>query len=379
MKIKIIIAVLLSVGLCIASSVLSVKAEEDANGHNNRVESAREYAEGEIYKFLSSLDPNSEFYYANGSDLTLADPYIIYMAGQDTQDEAYSFPVYDKKTGKVIYVADVFSAVQKDGFMCNFGMAYSELFDRLDYINHPENVIVYRIGYSVFYEKRDQVFDDYGNTITVNVDMSEKEKAFVQLSFEEKKEAVNNRLTQMAPAKPVTLSEEEAMQAKMRGYLTLYNPRFQYNYGMCWACAVATTYNYLYTASITGFDVCNAMGIGYNAGGSIIDEKDALNLYGVVYNNMRYFSTYYNPMSYSNIVTNIDYERPLIMNGSSNSGNHAVTIYGYNGSSGASYNIMYFDSAYPNILSAKRMCTWTDGCFYSNGVTMYYLSWLSSL
>lgn len=258
MKIKIIIAVLLSVGLCIASSVLSVKAEEDANGHNNRVESAREYAEGEIYKFLSSLDPNSEFYYANGSDLTLADPYIIYMAGQDTQDEAYSFPVYDKKTGKVIYVADVFSAAQKDGFMCSFGMAYSELFDRLDYINHPENVIVYRIGYSVFYEKRDQVFDDNGNTITVNVDMSEKEKAFVQLSFEEKKEAVNNRLTQMAPAKPVTLSEEEAMQAKMRGYLTLYNPRFQYNYGMCWACAVATTYNYLYTASITGFDVCNA-------------------------------------------------------------------------------------------------------------------------
>jgi hypothetical protein len=237
---------------------------------NDSMTEREQEAKTEAYKQLSifedTLTPDSDFYYANFDNLEISDPFIIYIANQDTQDEVYYFPVYDKDTNKTIYVINVFSVDQRSDFLCEFSLAYNDALDQLGYIDNSTGVIAYRIGYSVYFETNNEIYNDSGIIATIDTNCTEKERIFASQSFDKKKEIISQRLNNLSVFVTPELTDDEMFNAKMNGYLTLYNPQYQYGYGMCWACAVATTCNYINNSSITGFNVCDAMGIGYKAG-----------------------------------------------------------------------------------------------------------------
>ncbi len=353
---------------------ISSKAET-ITSEDERILKATQTAKDSLNGFGLKSDINSDFYYANYDRLDVVSPFIIFMVDRDDQDEIYEFPVYDKETKEIVFIAEVFSVDGEVDYLCEFSSGFTTILNNLKYIEHPKDIYVYKIGMNVYFEYNNTVYNEQFEI----VDASKQKNKFFSISEEEKRQAIMQRTNEMMPAKFEVVEEDEAKDAIMHGILTLYNPRLQYGYGMCWACAVATVYNYLYTASITGFDVCNAMNIGYNTGGTITNEKDALNHYGVVYNVMRYANTTNSNlyMKYSMVTNNINSSYPVILNGYSNYGNHAVTIYGYTGTEYSSNNISIFDSSYSTVSSGKRTFTWSNGYFVSNGTTFYKLSTLS--
>ena len=114
----------------------------------------------------------------------------------------------------------------------------------------------------------------------------------------------------------------------------------QGNYGICWACTVGTIVNYKTNYNVTGFQVADAMGIDYNRGATAAEMKQALAKYGLSY------SVRNNKLSFSEVKTSINNDRPFgILLFTSNAG-HAITGYGYeyyegNTSSNASTNLVY--------------------------------------
>lgn len=114
----------------------------------------------------------------------------------------------------------------------------------------------------------------------------------------------------------------------------------QGNYGICWACTVGTIVNYKTNYNVTGFQVADAMGIDYNRGGTADEMRQALAKYGLSYKVRN------NKLSFSEVKTSINNDRPFgILLFTSNAG-HAITGYGYeyyegNTSSNASTNLVY--------------------------------------
>jgi hypothetical protein len=114
----------------------------------------------------------------------------------------------------------------------------------------------------------------------------------------------------------------------------------QGNYGICWACTVGTIVNYKTNYNVTGFQVADAMGIDYNRGGTADEMRQALAKYGLSYRVRG------NKLSFSEVKSSIDADRPFgILLFTSNAG-HAITGYGYeyyegNTSASASTNLVY--------------------------------------
>ena len=234
--------------ICIMISSVTVYAGE--NGEINmrdggRLGEAHVVAEYKLSE-MKKNKPKTEYYYANVDDLRLADPFIIYIANQNSQDEIYEFPVYDIQTGKIIYIIDVFSVEDRDGFMCELSLGYVDELNDLDYLIHPDDVLIYRIGRTVCFEYDGNVYAYDKKVDWTDWVMSDEEIGFVQGTKETRKKLIHNRIEKgMLPASFPELSVNDTENALMNGNLTLYNPRLQYGYAMCWACAVATVYNYL--------------------------------------------------------------------------------------------------------------------------------------
>lgn len=130
------------------------------------------------------------------------------------------------------------------------------------------------------------------------------------------------------PAKYAPSFSVESSTAKVA---LLHNQQGQGNYGLCWAASVATVANYVYGTSHTAMNVADAMGKGYNDGGTTSEMQTALNYYAITYS---YIVN--SQLSYSVIQTNIQNQRPPIVYALSNAGTddeaaHAVTLYGYGG------------------------------------------------
>ena len=96
-----------------------------------REQEAKEEAYKQLYIFKETLSPDNDFYYSDFDNLEISDPFIIYIANQDTQDEVYYFPVYDNETHKIIYVINVFSVDQRSDFICEFSLAYNDVLNQL--------------------------------------------------------------------------------------------------------------------------------------------------------------------------------------------------------------------------------------------------------
>lgn len=164
-----------------------------------------------------------------------------------------------------------------------------------------------------------------------------------------------DRIDELVICEPCQWSDEmEMAEMKMYGTLELYEPQGQYSFGICWASTVATVYNYLSTSVISGVQVCNRMGISLNEGGTIYDEQDALALY------------------------NIDLEKPIIANGFTvYEVGHAVTIYGYTGTSSTTGYVQYWNSALNSGLGGEAVFKYNSRAFSSG--TGYTYKWKTTL
>lgn len=121
-------------------------------------------------------------------------------------------------------------------------------------------------------------------------------------------------------------------------------------YGMCWAATVASIVRFEGKSStLTAQQVCNRMGIGYNAGGTLENARAAL----ASYLSSPYVPTIVNStLSYSNIMTVIDNVDPAYMSCKNGDSGHAVALVGYNFTS-SKKEIRIMDPAYECI----KICT----------------------
>lgn len=100
---------------------------------------------------------------------------------------------------------------------------------------------------------------------------------------------------------------------------------------------------------MTAQQVCNRMGIGYNAGGTLENARAAL----ASYLSSPYVPTIVNStLSYSNIMTVIDNVDPAYMSCKNGDSGHAVALVGYNFTS-SKKEIRIMDPAYECI----KICT----------------------
>ncbi|SFQ03236.1 hypothetical protein SAMN02910358_00453 [Lachnospiraceae bacterium XBB1006] len=114
----------------------------------------------------------------------------------------------------------------------------------------------------------------------------------------------------------------------------------QGNYGLCWACTVGTITNFMTGRNLTGKNVADMMGIGYDDGATIDQIRTALGCYGLS------FSVYNNKLPFSQIKNNVNADKPFGICLSTYNAGHAITGYGYsyntaNTSSNASTNLVY--------------------------------------
>ncbi len=311
--------------------------------------------------------------------LTIEKPFIVYHPDEASQDDVMYFPISDN--GKILFLVEVISV---DGrYICNM---LDHLVDALNEINYANTeTIVYLWDGCIYLETDETCLDTsviYGlsdnASSAVLLCEASTENSFLQACFSEKKEQILERSNSLRGISETDLISDDVLTARMLGTLTLSSPQGQYGYGMCWASCVATVHNYLLSSVITGFEVCTRMSIGYNAGGSIYDEQDALALYGITYSYVRSSA-----LTWSQLTTNINSSKPIIANGLSSAGTgHAVVIYGYSGSSTTTGNVIIWN---PNLCSSGKMdyvggeekMTYSNSYFSDGEGTCF--TWASSL
>lgn len=277
-------------------------------------------------------------------DIQYALPYIIYYP-EVNQEAIYYFPlIKDENIVMMVTIIDT-----EEGLILQSG---EEMVEELNAINYLEtNYIFYEYEYSLYAENKNEKICLYSYGIGTKIYSEterKKELKFFKKSYKKKKSIINEKIKNMRKCTAAVQSDEEKLQMLMKGTLALHNPRGQYEYGMCWAAAVATVVNYKQQSGITAFEVCNRMGRDYNRGGTIYDEQDALSKYNVTYGKVRL-----NMLTWNQIKSNISSKNPIIINLICNDNSqmaHTVTIYGYT----ADNKIKYWDS-YVNNGNGKKM------------------------
>ncbi len=173
---------------------------------------SRKHVEQELSLFVNS-------YYNDSYDiakLQIGEPFIIYFAGREQQDEIYEFPIIDLEKRKVLCVAEVSSAYGVSNYSVDFQFSYVEILNKLNYADQSENILIFRVNREVYFENRDGLYNDSGLAIQKITDLSDDEAYFVSLSFEEKNNKIRNRMNNMNPSELPVLSSEEVNNAVMK-------------------------------------------------------------------------------------------------------------------------------------------------------------------
>lgn len=265
--------------------------------------------------------------------LELGNPYVIYLPWE-IQDEIFYYPVLDTGTEKVVSVVGLIGTDQ--GYVYEISNRMVEVLNELDYAHN--NWIFYVYDQKLYAENpyRVELLREFAMSGELSAEENKKELEFAALSYEGKLDWISKKIDRFQVFSPVQWeSEEEQLNALLGTTLSLYHAMGQYGYNMCWASAAATVINYLQHSVVTGFEVCNRVGIGYDNGGSVFDIQDGLWSYNVMYNQVR--NRY---LSWDEIIANIDDSKPIVLcaNGSGNGRvyGHAAVIYGYSGSGSSS-------------------------------------------
>lgn len=295
------------------------------------------------------------------------EPFIIYHVGKKQQDKVYYYPISDEN-GAIQFMVE---AIIMNGVAeCNLSDNLVELINLVDYKN---GMIVYKDEGTIYVETPTTSLNAYYYYNVPQERMLYSEESKWDADYTEKKAVIEKAETNMVEYSPIKI-DNETTYSNMRigGDLSLTNPMGQYGYGMCWASCVATVHNYLRSTIITGFEVCTRMGIGYDEGASIYDEQDALAIYNIDYDSLRWSA-----LTWSQLKENIDAEKPIIANGAlTEEIGHAVTIYGYSGISTSDSNVKIWNPNANNGSGGYSTFKFSSGCFADEG-SVY--SWCSTL
>lgn len=268
----------------------------------------------ENYKSMLKCITEDEGVVIDISKMKIGVPYVDYII-DEVQNPIYHFPVIYKS--KIIYVIDL--AESEQGYVLAIGTDFVDKLNQIDYQN--KEYIFYQENGELIAENEDGKTKIYSNNSVKNYSI-EKTKFYAK-SFRAKKEAIYNKINDYVLSDKKCKSNTKNLMGKE---LTLHNPRGQYTYNMCWASTVATIVNYRTDSAYTGFDVCNRIGRGYDAGGNIYHMQDAMSVLGVKYPYIKGEA-----LTYSEVKKNIDAGYPFAAGGD-NSGTtvgHVVTICGY--------------------------------------------------
>ncbi len=95
--------------------------------------------------------------------------------------------------------------------------------------------------------------------------------------------------------------------------------------GMCWAACVANTYRYMKgNSTLTAAQVCDTMGIGYDAGATMAQIYQALVQYSITG-----YSVKSTQITFAKIESNINNAKPVIMVSTSGTNAHATLLMAY--------------------------------------------------
>ncbi len=286
--------------------------------------SVAEFIDGN-FSSITEVMTNSLSKSYTADDIELGTPYIVYNFNE-YQDEVYYYPLI--ADGKIKAILGVIGTDWGYTYEISYDHGFIELLTEMDYLNNE--CIFYTINDELYYESANGVQSEpdipmgYSEGKMPDAD----ELAFAAMSFEEKQRVVNDKLSSFKYVDTQKNDENDNDDIKYGAMkaITLRNKRSQYNYGMCWACVVATIANTLNWTSYTGYDVCNRMGIGFDTGAGIDEIKTALSYYGVDYKKTT------SKLPWSSVVKNIDAGYPIAMIMDpypSGDLGHSVTLYGY--------------------------------------------------
>jgi hypothetical protein len=364
-KLQGILAVLVCLVILLGNMAVVKVFAEDGNSFSlkNVPNEVEDYVKDNFENFIyvaKEFQQYSTYQIDDESKLSIGDPYIIYMPNE-IQDEVYYYPIINKNEGRILFIVGIIGTVNGYTYEVNDNMVND--LNKADYVNG--NCVIYKYGYGVYVENRKgEIFNEALTDLMPN----QEEVAFEKMPFENKVSKINEKVKELKKVEPISWkNEDELLKSKLKGSLTLRNPMGQYGYQMCWASSVATIVNYLQSAqTVTPFDVCTLLGIGYNDGGSAYDVCSGLSAYGVYYNMIRASS-----LTWDELKNNIDGNKPISLGASNKNNlyapNHAVTIYGYTGTSGATNNVFIWDSALNNGNGDYSLFSYNGYSFTSNG------------
>lgn len=272
-------------------------------------------------------------------EILLGNPYLVYRFGE-YQDEVYYYPMI--AAGRIRAVLGVIGTDLGYTYEISYNGGLLELLDETDYLN--SDCIFYVADDELYYESENGASAKPSASAACATDqsLSAAEVSFAAMSFEEKQRALTDRLQSLrsVDTQNFAVHEPENIKYGAMKEITLRNKRSQYGYEMCWACVVATIVNTLNWTSYTGYDVCNRMGIGFNAGAEVEEIKTAFSYYGVDYKKTA------DALGWSEITQNIDAGYPIAMlmvpyYAPTSPIGHSVTLYGYDS---GNHNIRIWNS-----------------------------------
>lgn len=358
--------------LCL--NVLETKAENPTDNYEDFLSAIPD-------RVTAYIADNEEVFLSNSGDVNsltldskeyiMGNPFIIYNFGE-VQDEVYYYPVMDTDTGLAVWVVGIIGT--EHGYVYEMKESMADRLNQIDDLD--EKWIFYILAGHLYAENQNRILDIGESALPKEESLKRmaEENWFMALSYTEKLELITEKMQHFQPFSPVQWeSEEEQLNSLLTTSLTLYSPQAQYENGMCWASATATIVNYLQSRVVTGFEVCNHVGIGYDAGGSIYDMQDGLSYYNISYNFIRSRA-----LTWDELSANIDSKKPIALcaHGIYNGVvvGHAGVIFGYSGS-GSSREIKVWNP-YKNGAEVTISYNGIGSCFTIDG-TVY--GWDSSL
>lgn len=338
----------LFIGICIIFSTLPAYADSGSESSESPIPTLSESIPVSVTEFIygnfSNIEDAVSSSFADVSlekEILLGNPYIVYIFSE-YQDEVYYYPLI--ADGGIAAVLGVIGTDWGYTYEISYDYGLIDLLDEMDYLNN--DCIFYTVDGELYYESENGVSDEPAIPVLYSAEQmpDADELAFAAMSFEEKRRSVIDKIDSFryVDTKSIDGNEADNMKYGAMKAITLRNKRSQYNYGMCWACVVATIVNTLNWTTYTGYDVCNRMGIGFDTGAQIDEIKTALSYYGVDYKKTA------SKLPWNSVVKNIDAGYPITMIMDpypSGSIGHSVTLYGYDKSN---YNIRIWNSQIEN-------------------------------
>lgn len=340
--------VTLFINICIIFSALPVSADSETENTELRVSTLAESIPASVTEFIdgkfSDIEESVRSSFAeifSEKEIQLGNPYIVYNFSE-YQDEVYYYPLI--ADSKIEAVLGIIGTDWGYTYEISYDYGLIELLDKMDYLNN--DCIFYTVDGELYYESENDVSYDPGIPVLYSAEQmpDADELAFAAMSFEEKQRVIINKLDyfRYVDTQSFDVNKTDSMKYGAMKTITLKNKRSQYNYGMCWACVVATIVNTLNWTAYTGYDVCNRMGIGFDEGAETDEIKTALSYYGVDYKKTA------SKLPWDSVVKNIDAGYPIAMIMDpypSGPIGHSVTLYGYDKSN---YNIRIWNSQIEN-------------------------------